>query len=400
MDLKKKLEFYRKATNTSSTKNVRSVSEPQVPASVRALAEHFGGTVLPHPQAVVKISHKIKIDFPFSSIELNRLTRNQFPQPISLDECLFFDLETTGLSGGAGTYPFLFGLGYFEQQFFKIEQYFLPDFGRDYYVFKEIAPLLQNKGILVSFNGKSYDFPLLKSRAILNRLQIDFERFQHLDLLHLVRRVWKDSQESCDLVSIEREQLQFQRTNDLPGSLIPVAYSRFVQSGVIHEMIAAIQHNHLDILSLQKILFRLASINQSPASVNDVKALLRLARLAFELEDFTYFEQIERQLQSIAQTMPAEFLRLKSLFCKKLKRWEKACAIWENLSNHPSHSLWALEELAKTHEHILKNPQQALQFTHRALKVLNTLEQLNPYTIKPAVKQAFLRRFQRLKNKI
>lgn len=130
---------------------------------------------------------------------------------------------------------------------------------------------------------------MLKTRAILNRFEVDLECFEHLDLLHLSRRVWKDSQESCDLGSIEREQLNLQRSGDISGSLIPTAYLRFIQTGLIHEMISAIQHNQIDIFSLKKILFRLAEINEKPEVVSDLKALLRLANLAFELEDFEYF---------------------------------------------------------------------------------------------------------------
>lgn len=268
MDLKKKLDYYRKTTADESSAESKK-NRPQIPASVKALAEHFKANILPLPVPVLEITVSENKGFEGQTVLLNRLSKNQFPDPILLEDCLFFDLETTGLSGGAGTYPFLLGFGFFEGDQFKVVQYFLPDFGRDYYVFKEIKPLLEQKKILISFNGKSYDFPLLKTRAILNRFEVDLDRFQHLDLLHLSRRVWKDSQESCDLGSIEREQLDLNRTGDIPGSLIPTAYLRFIQTGLIHEMISAIQHNQIDILSLKKILFRLAEINQNPETVHD-----------------------------------------------------------------------------------------------------------------------------------
>ncbi|HHE54375.1 MAG TPA: hypothetical protein ENL21_01235, partial [Caldithrix abyssi] len=182
MDLKKKLEYYRKTTAGNFSRQEQK-SAPRVPASVKAIAEHFKAKILPYPVPVLEISMTEDKEFEGESVKLNRLSKNQFTEPILLEDCLFFDLETTGLSGGAGTYPFLLGFGYFEGEQFKVVQYFLPDFGRDYYAFKEIQPLLEKKKILVSFNGKSYDFPLLKTRAILNRFVVDLDRFEHLDLL-------------------------------------------------------------------------------------------------------------------------------------------------------------------------------------------------------------------------
>ena len=399
MDLKKKLEYYRKSSSSSAATG-QKVAESAVPVSVKALTEHFNGRLLPYPVPVVEISLSEEKEFEAGELNLERLTKKQFKEPIPLNQCLFFDLETTGLSGGAGTYPFLFGFGYFEDAQFKLLQYFLPDFGRDYYVFKEIRPLLQQKSILITFNGKSYDFPLLKSRAILNRFDFDFDKFRHLDLLHLARRVWKDSQESCDLTSIEREQLGLERTGDIPGSLIPTAYLRFIQSGVIHEMISTIKHNQTDIFSLKKILFKLAQINDRPESVQEAPALFRLAKLAFELDDFDYFLRIEKKLHDLQVKDLQKFNLLKSLFLKKRKEWLQACALWETLVPFREYSFFALEELAKAHEHVFKNHQKALEYAQRALNIYQKLEQLNPYHVKTEWKTAFSYRYQRLKNKL
>ncbi|WP_456405826.1 ribonuclease H-like domain-containing protein [Caldithrix abyssi] len=400
MDLKKKLQYYRQVTERSSDKKETVKAASKVPASVKALAAHFNGRLLEYPTPIVEITYSMDAEETAPQIFLDRLTKGQFAKPIDLAECLFFDLETTGLSGGAGTYPFLLGFGFYEAKRFKVVQYFLPDFGRDYYAFKEIIPLLEGKSILISFNGKSYDFPLLKTRAILNRFTIDLDRFRHLDLLHLSRRVWKDSQESCDLVSIEREQLNIRRSGDIPGYLIPAAYLRFIRNEVIHEMIAVIQHNRQDIISLNKILFRLSSINQSPEALNDGKALMRLAKLAFEINDYDYFVQVEKQLLKIRDEHHPEFKLLLSFFLKKQGNWQKACALWESLVAHQSYSFVALEELAKAHEHVFKDYQKALEYSARALKMYGTLQQLNPYSVKSAWKTAFLQRYERLKCKI
>lgn len=123
MDLKKKLEYYRKTTAGNFSRQEQK-SAPRIPASVKAIAEHFKAKILPYPVPVLEISMTEDKEFEGESVKLNRLSKNQFTEPILLEDCLFFDLETTGLSGGTGTYPFLLGFGYFEGEQFKVVQYF------------------------------------------------------------------------------------------------------------------------------------------------------------------------------------------------------------------------------------------------------------------------------------
>ncbi len=396
MDLKKKLEYLR-----GSVREETSAPNAEIPASLKALMQHVEGELIALEHAPV-LKRRVCLDCPSfqSSISLARLSRQQMPHAIELQDCLFFDLETTGLSGGAGTYPFLLGFGYFEAERFVIEQYFLPDFGREYFVFKEIEPLLAQKRFLISYNGKSYDLPLLKSRAIMNRLNIDFERLQHIDLLHLARRVWKDSQERCDLNSVESLQLGLTRQGDIYGGWIPQAYLNFLNTGVIHEMIATIEHNVQDIHSLAKLLLRLAEIEQSPHILDDAAALQRLAQLAFELDDFEYFERVEQALQKTGKALSARVQFLKSLFLKKRGEWEAAVALWLKLTSDRDFLFPSLEELAKYYEHRAKNYAKALEYCEKALRYFKILQELNPYGLNESVKKEFIRRRERLRAKL
>jgi len=399
MDLKKKLEYLR----TSPREETSSFPAPkaEIPASLKALTEHVEGELIAPEHAPV-LKRTIRLDCPAfrTSVSLTRLSRRQIVQPIELDDCLFFDLETTGLNGGAGTYPFLLGFGYFVAERFVIEQYFLPDFGREYFVFKEIEPLLARKRFLISYNGKSYDLPLLKSRAIMNRLNIDFERFQHIDLLHLARRVWKDSQDRCDLNSVESLQLGLTRQGDIYGGWIPQAYLNFLNTGVIHDMIATIEHNVQDIHSLAKLLLRLAEIEERPHTLDDASALQRLAQLAFELGDFEYFEQVEQALQETGESLPPRVQFLKSLFHKKRGEWGNALELWEKLTSDKEFLFPALEELAKYYEHRARNRAKALEYCEKALKYFEILAQLNPYGLNESLKKEFIRRCERLQAKL
>ena len=176
MDINKKLSYYK--TNTSAK------PEPAIPSSLSALKEEFGAEICTVNAPYLKIEQKHSFKFP-AKVSLNLLSKKIFNNPIHLNQCLFFDLETTGLAGGAGTYPFLQGFGYFHEDGFQVEQFFLPDFGREYYLYEYLQDKLSKFKYLVSFNGKSYDLPLLKNRFILNRIKINWQRFKHIDLLHI-----------------------------------------------------------------------------------------------------------------------------------------------------------------------------------------------------------------------
>lgn len=400
MDLKEKLQYYKQSGQGNAGRE--KAPEPiQLPASVKALIEHFNAELLAAPHApVIKIQNTFSCENYENPVSLKRLSKLQIKQPIDLNDCLFFDLETTGLSGGTGTYPFLLGFGFFEEMSFRIVQYFLPDFGREYFVFKELQPLMEQRRTLVSYNGKSYDLPLLKSRAIMNRLDIDFDRMNHLDLLHIARRVWKDSQERCDLNSVEELQLGLSRPSDIPGWQIPQAYLNFLNTGIIHEMIAAIEHNVQDIYSLAKLLLHLSEVERQPETLEDSAALLRLAYLAYEIDDYDYFTKIENALVRTDAHRSAAFKFLKSKFLKRRKDWQNAAKLWQELIEERTYRFFALEELAKYAEHYEKNYRQALHYCEKALALLELLQDLNPYSTDLPLKNDFIKRLDRIRRKL
>ncbi len=401
MDIKKKLEYYRNPVKLESNTAPREKTiRERIPTAVKALAEHFNAELLYASQApILKIRNHFECKHPLKDVYLHRLSKRQFREAIVPEQCLFFDLETTGLSGGAGTYPFLMGFGYFETDVFTIVQYFLPDFGRDYFVFKELKNLLQDKRFLISYNGKSYDLPLLKARAILNRMQTDFENLLHIDLLHFARRVWKDSQERCDLGSVENMRLGVERSVDIPGGLIPSAYTTFLNTGVIHEMVQTIEHNIRDIHSLAQLLFRLAEIEENPGSADDAYALLRLADLAFELNDYAYFQRIEKAFIQRFGSENSKLKFVKSMFLKRNGQWTPAVKLWEELSLETAYRFKALQELCKYYEHRVRDYRQAVRYCQTALKAIRVLEEINPYSA-INIRSEFEKRFSRLRRKL
>ena len=209
MDLRDKLKYYQsRSTKTTPEKQHR----------YEFIAESLEGDILePDTLPVIRIekfydySHfnLTEEDNQLKSILIPLLTKNQFPEIIPINKLLIFDLETTGLAGGTGTYPFLLGFGVFENKGIRLYQYFLPDFGREINAFLDMRNVLRNKNVLLTYNGKSFDYPLLRNRMIMNRMDDPFKTFLHLDLLHLARRLWKGALPSCSLSTIEEEIFLF-----------------------------------------------------------------------------------------------------------------------------------------------------------------------------------------------
>jgi len=173
-----------------------------------------------------------------------------------------------------------------------------------------------------------------------------------------------------------------------------------VRTGRIHSVKRIIEHNYLDILSSAELLIKCGQINSSARELNDNAALLRLAKLASELDDFNYFINVNKLLAKENKVMPQKMVYLRSLFSKRRKEWKSAVIDWENLVSQKEYLFFALEELAKYSEHTAKNFEQALFYTDKALNHFSILEELNPYSINPEIKQAFLKRRKRLNGKM
>src|SRR5215813_13876310 len=146
---------------------------------------------------------------------------------------VFFDLETTGLNGGAGTHAFLVGCGWFDEQGgFVTEQHLMTDFADERSMLGVVAEDLRRAGTLMSFNGKSFDAPMLETRYLFHRLESPCTNRPHVDLVHPARRFWGHASEiGCSLGALEERLLAVERRGDVAGFDIPARYFRFVRSG-------------------------------------------------------------------------------------------------------------------------------------------------------------------------
>jgi len=162
----------------------------------------------------------------------------------------FLDTETTGLAGGTGTYAFLIGVGNIEPEGFRLRQFFMRDYGEEASLLRRLSEHLSQFDVLITYNGKTYDQPLLETRFRMARARHPFERLEHLDLLFGARRLWKLRLDSCRLMELENQILGVERQGDLPGEMIPYYYFEYLRTQQAFRLVPVFHHNAIDILSL------------------------------------------------------------------------------------------------------------------------------------------------------
>ncbi|MEN8005630.1 MAG: ribonuclease H-like domain-containing protein [Candidatus Krumholzibacteriota bacterium] len=189
--------------------------------------------------------------------ELREFFANQAVPAPDPGEILFMDTETTGLAGGTGTIPFLVGVSWWAADGLETRQYFLPDPGHEAALLKELADLAAGFRVVATFNGASYDLPLLRTRARLNRREDPFVSLTGWDLLFPARRLWGNRLENCRQQTLEKEVCGLPRgAGDLEGSRIPQAWFDFLASGRPGQLPEVMTHNQRDMLGMAHLLLR------------------------------------------------------------------------------------------------------------------------------------------------
>lgn len=285
--------------------------------------------------------------------------------------CVFFDTETTGLAGGTGTYAFLIGVGLLVGDSFKVKQYLMRDYHEELAVLDLVWQDLRRARYLVSFNGKRFDWPLIKDRFTLARFTPIRPEPLHIDLLHPSRRLWKDRLTSCSLNSLEVNQLAIFRESDVPGSEVPQRYFDFLQTGDGRLLQDVLKHNLIDILSLATLTCVLAKKAATrPANLNCPFEAKALGDLYAKEQNYKIATEYYSQALRLAKDKPLKVSILQRLAAsyKKLGKWPLAEEIWLDLAQEVE-DLASYEELAKYYEHIKKDLKAAISCTKRALSL-------------------------------
>lgn len=267
---------------------------------------------------------------------------------------LYIDTETTGLAGGAGTFAFLIGVGRHAGEGFAVRQLFLPgpEFERSQLL--AFAELVAGAAAVVTYNGASFDLPLLRNRFALHRLPDPLLLVPHLDLLTVARRLWRDTLPDCSLSTVERHILGAPRgPGDVPGAEVPARYLAFLRHQDTEGLRGVVSHNQTDIVALAALRSRVERLidEPSPERPHEVHALGSwLERLGEdELALARYLEAANAGTDAAWQA---------SLLLKRLGRLPAAADIWLELGRQGMASAWV--ELAKLQEHRQKDYLAAL----------------------------------------
>ncbi len=288
-------------------------------------------------------------------------------------EWAFLDTETTGLAGGTGTCAFLVGVGRITLEGFRVRQFCMRDYGEEASVLDALARHLAPFRVLITYNGRAFDQPLLETRYRLNRARPPFARLEHLDLLFGARRLWKLRFESCRLVDLENQVLGVERQGDLPGALIPYVYFEYLRTREAARLLPIFHHNATDILTLACLTgivpYAFKDAENTPLRNGaEMTGIARWLRQAGEME--TALKLFRR---AIGAGLPDDLL-FHTLWDvaaleRKLGNGEAALAVWSDLAaaRNPFR-VRALEEAAKHYEHRAKDYPLALKATRAALE--------------------------------
>ena len=283
---------------------------------------------------------------------------------------LFLDTETTGLAGGTGTYAFLIGLAWWDAGALQVEQFFMRDFGEEHAILHEVAARIAERPVLVTFNGKAFDWPLLENRFTMTRSIAVPRLAAHLDLLHPARALWKLRLGSVRLVELERQvldaaRLGWHRQDDVLAALIPQHYFDYLRGGPAEPLAAVVRHNQMDLRGLAALVGKIDALLASDEE-RDVESL-DLFGLSRYLQRRGESQRAHSACtQAIDLGLPKEYdqqaRRELALLAKRRGEHDKAAALWHELVKDERNGAHACEQLTVYYERRRRDLERALEF--------------------------------------
>ncbi len=286
----------------------------------------------------------------------------------------FLDTETSGLTGGTGTFAFLVGAGFYTEAGFQLVQLFMSDPLEEPGLLLTLEKILASCKAVITFNGKSFDIPLLNTRYKLQGWEPAFQDVAHIDLLHLARRLWRDRLPSRALGDLEVDILRVKRSEEeVPGWMIPQMYFDYLRSGDARPLGRVFYHNAMDILSMAALINHISYLFEDPLD-DRVEYSLDQAAIARLYEDLGYVDMadnlyrrsLERGLAALAHQ---DTLQRLSLLHKRHGDIQAAIILWQQAAEEAQ--IYAHVELAKYYEHNVYDFDQAVFWTQAALQLIN-----------------------------
>ena len=357
----------------------------------------LGGAVVEHSDgAVIVVDREYRADMLHGRLPIGeivstiaegddavRLMAKAWPSAQGIaGRLLFLDLETTGLFSGAGTQAFLIGCAAIDGTSIRVRQFLLPGFEHERALLSEMQNWASNYGAICTYNGRTFDVPLIETRYMFHRVPCALEGVPHLDMLHPARRMWRQrpltmgtpdpDDSSCSLSVLEKQIAGLHRVGDVPGYEIPSRFFKFVRSGEARPLEAVMEHNRLDLVSLAALLARaIVLVTRGPSAAMTAQEAYGLARVyerggAYENAEASLLRTIEFAKRVGGEPeVHAEALRRLAWIRRRDRRPHEAAEAWNELAVLPRCAAAlrreAKEALAIHHEHRLKDLQAARQ---------------------------------------
>src|SRR5712692_5433347 len=308
---------------------------------------------------------------------LSRKTRAALENP---EKWLFLDTETTGLAGGTGTYAFLIGVAWWDAGGLQAEQFFMRDFAEEHSLLQELSQRVAERPVLVTFNGKSFDWPLLESRFTMTRSIAVPKLAAHLDLLHPARALWKLRLGSVRLVELERHvldapRLGWHRENDVSCALIPQFYFDYLRGGPAEPLAGVVRHNQMDLRGLAALSCKINELLSGvPNAANEIESLDLFGLSRFLQRRGEDDRAHSACAKALSMGLPVEIRpkarRELAMMAKRRGEHANAAAIWLEIAADPNDGTHACEQLAIYYERHAKDPAKAAQFAKLAIAIL------------------------------
>src|SRR5216684_9022881 len=346
---------------------------------------------------------------------LSRKTRAALSDPA---RWLFLDTETTGLAGGTGTYAFLIGLAWWDAGGLQVEQFFMRDFAEEHSLLQEFSQRVAERPVLVTFNGKSFDWPLLENRFTMTRSIAVPKLAAHLDLLHPARALWKLRLGSVRLVELERRvldstRLGWHRESDVSSALIPQFYFDYLRGGPIEPLAGVVRHNQMDLRGLAALFGKINELlSSTPNRASEIESLDLFGLSRFLQRRGESDRAQSACAQALEAGLPAEFQpkaqRELALMARQHGEHARAAGIWQEIVADPESGVQACEQLAIHFERYVKDLRQATEFAQLGLAKLRRQRGAvhrgshDPYLAARTARleQKFLHRLERLQHRM
>ena len=339
-------------------------------------------------------------DFPFA-LEVRRETvmlmqGEEMPDGFDPMRILYLDTETTGLGGGAGTVAFEVGLGWLEEDGFHVHQLLMRDYPEEKFLLEEIVRTADRFDVICTFNGKSFDLPLLRNRFIMNRIRTACLDKPHIDLLHIARRVWKLRLRRCNLTNLEEALLGVPRVDDLPGALVPERFFSYLKTGDFRLFDDVLEHNAQDIASLCTLLAHMCRMYEHPEQLRFDEDVYSMG---VALDRFRHTEEARRCYRLAGGSMHARGQERLAASYRRSGEKDAAAAIWQDMITRREGGVTPYVELAKYYEHQRRDIPAAMDVVRRAIALVSEPALFDETSVQEA-RDALQYRYDRLRRKL